>query len=519
MRFQLTKRACDECITRKVKCSGAWPCDTCRNAPKQVRCTYLKPVRRRGPKVKRLSSQMRSGNTHVEKNVSATGEDKQSDVRSRPGTIPHSILEPVVCLYQHSSYSVWPVINAEKLVQKLSNQVRCGVNTYGLATALCAATMAQLQLAPLTDGEHTVDSSAIATECMRVREESNYRENVNLKSLLVSFFLHVYHAKINKRDAAMMFIQEAIAGARLLKLDGGDARSQTTKDDGVVVNQEILFPLLWISERGYAMHLGLVPSYTSPITLPDIGHLTGDVHAQGLLELAKLFAAFDCVSVRSSVDSDRESEISANCLAETEAALSLLSLDGECRASTRMADCCITKEWMRTIIWQEALSQHMLSSTSYVELLTFNFPVLVSRDLLSSLQVFTESDLLPLGRDQVNYLVQSKLIGVIMSMQLLKCFEVTNSLADVVLYIPSVPTNIQFGPQDFLHALYQKLLPFLEQDSMLKSILHAKTAEALVTSPARLLTSDEDTSANHDASRYAMTGVQASDISKQRPIE
>jgi hypothetical protein len=78
---------------------------------------------------------------------------------------------------------------------------------------------------------------------------------------------------------------------------------------------------------------------------------------------------------------------------------------------------------------------------------------------------------------------------VLTRLQLLKCFEVTNSLADVVLYTPSVLSyDFQLGPQDYLHALYQKLLPFLEQDPMLKSILHAKTAEALVTAPARLLT-------------------------------
>lgn len=75
-------------------------------------------------------------------------------------------------------------------------------------------------------------------------------------------------------------------------------------------------------------------------------------------------------------------------------------------------------------------------------------------------------------------------------MQLLKCFEITNSLADTVLCTSFVLASYQsfhFGPQDLLHALYQKLLPFLEQDQMLKSILHFKTAEALVKAPARIL--------------------------------
>lgn len=70
----------------------------------------------------------------------------------------------------------------------------------------------------------------------------------------------------------------------------------------------------------------------------------------------------------------------------------------------------------------------------------------------------------------------------------MKCFEVANSLADTVIYTPpsSLSNALQVGPQDLLHALYQKILPFLQHDPMLKSILRAKTAEALVMAPARL---------------------------------
>lgn len=75
----------------------------------------------------------------------------------------------------------------------------------------------------------------------------------------------------------------------------------------------------------------------------------------------------------------------------------------------------------------------------------------------------------------------------------MKCFEVANSLADTVL-LTSAGSRLGFelGPQDFLHALYQRLLPFLEQDTILKSILRGKTAEVLVMAPARLLTRHVD---------------------------
>ncbi|KAE8374654.1 hypothetical protein BDV26DRAFT_295785 [Aspergillus bertholletiae] len=405
MRPKLTKRACDECITRKVKCSGALPCDTCRSAPKQVKCTYLKPARRRGPKVRRhmgkidpvaASSFSETDAGAVLDGGSAVGGRSHDEHR----TISRSVLETVVRLYQHLSYSVWPVIDAEALVCRLAGCESCDTSTYCLATALCAATMAQLQLPPLIEEGRVVDSAVMVRECIGLREESNYRESLDLKSVLVSFFLHVYHAKINRRNSAWMFIQEAISGARFLKLDEWDCGTRAGSDE-VIANEEILFTLLWVSERGYAMHLGLLPSYTSPIRLPEGICLASKEHAQGLLELAKLFAAFDSVSLKRSAGVLNPDAISADCLTETEAALSML-LPGEGgRSSIRMADYCITKEWMRTIIWQEALSRQMLSSKAYSELLTFRFPARVSRDLLYSLQCFSEFDLLPLGRDQV----------------------------------------------------------------------------------------------------------------------
>lgn len=146
------------------------------------------------------------------------------------------------------------------------------------------------------------------------------------------------------------------------------------------------------------MHLGLKPSYKSPTWLSDRAQTSDNAHVQGLIEHARLFAALDGVITGES----NLAGLPASTLTETEAALSTLSLGQGERAPTRMADYCITKEWMRIIIWQEALSRHLLSSTSYLELMTFRFPVHVGRDLLCSLQGFSRSDLLPLGRDQVN---------------------------------------------------------------------------------------------------------------------
>jgi hypothetical protein len=282
--------------------------------------------------------------------------------------------------------------------------------TYCLATALCAATMAQLDLPPIMQDNGTIDSAVMAGECIRVREQNQYREHLDLRSVLASFFLHVYHAKENKRNSALMFVQEAISCARLLRLDCDEMDSEAASD--LVDNEDILFILLWVSERyatsfvigigvqlihrrGYSMHLGLSPSYAEIVRLPDASDISDNVHVQGLLELARLFVAFaQCFSSNNQYPFE-------DTLVTTEDLLHGLSMKRDHAAFVRLADYYITKEWMRTIIWQQALSLGLLSSNSYNELMTFTFPSHVGRDLLSSLKDYRADDLIPLGRDQV----------------------------------------------------------------------------------------------------------------------
>jgi hypothetical protein len=149
------------------------------------------------------------------------------------------------------------VINAKNLVERVKNIKPEAIskqdkNTLSLATALCAATMAQLQMSPMMDGNgnghgsQRIDATTMVHMCLQMRGRcDNYGEHLDLRSILTSFFLHVYHAKVNQRNSAMMFIQEAIAGSRILRLDAGLPQP---KDD-LIANQDLVFPLLWVSER------------------------------------------------------------------------------------------------------------------------------------------------------------------------------------------------------------------------------------------------------------------------------
>jgi hypothetical protein len=157
--------------------------------------------------------------------------------------------------YQQSSYGVWPVINADALLQEinsvdLEDSDPQTVIFYCLVTSLCAATMAQLHLAPILDGNSRVDSTVMEQTCQRIRGNHNCdRENLGINSILTSFFLHVYHAKLNQRTSAMIYIQEALAAAIVLRLDKPSSQSRGLSGNNLIVNKDLIFPLLWVTER------------------------------------------------------------------------------------------------------------------------------------------------------------------------------------------------------------------------------------------------------------------------------
>jgi hypothetical protein len=148
------------------------------------------------------------------------------------------------------------------------------------------------------------------------------------------------------------------------------------------------------------MHLGLSPSCIDPPPLTGLGDSSEDIHVQGILDLVRLFTAFDQITLCHRSGNELTTAVH---LTETENRLSSLCLSLADQISTRTADCHITREWMRTILWQKALSMRLLSSSKSRGVMTFSFPAKVSRDLLHSLRSFSETDLLPLGRDQVRF--------------------------------------------------------------------------------------------------------------------
>lgn len=117
-------------------------------------------------------------------------------------------------------YPVWPIVDVEKLLATLQQDVEEKEHeTYALATAVAAATIAQLRLGQNSEPEKSLSAENLALESMRARRLYDYRSRLNLNNVRTAFFLHVYYE--NQQSGAsesLLYLREAITLAQMMSL-------------------------------------------------------------------------------------------------------------------------------------------------------------------------------------------------------------------------------------------------------------------------------------------------------------
>jgi hypothetical protein len=225
-------------------------------------------VRKRGPKTSKLTQRCNwkwkaeaqelhpVPYSHANSSSAATTADVSA--YSKTDRLPLSILKPIIEAYSSRMYPVWPILHVTGLLARLEEFETSDwldADVYIMTLALCSATMAQLNLTAMEDIPSHITSEYMEKECNRLRVLTNYREHPSVEGALTSFFLHVYHAKADNRNASMMFLQEGISIARLLRLDRIEFESHqpshnlTDSQTPVTTHRRLVYILLWVSER------------------------------------------------------------------------------------------------------------------------------------------------------------------------------------------------------------------------------------------------------------------------------
>ncbi|KAM0261405.1 hypothetical protein ACHAQJ_002258 [Trichoderma viride] len=270
----MAKRSCDFCVQRKTRCDNGQPCRKCLDAQPPLECTYSRPVLKRGPKTSKLTQRCNwKWRVEAQKQPSvscsppvsyshaysdSSGNTADVSASSKTERLPLSILKPIIEAYSSRMYPVWPILHVTGLIARLEESESSDLSdadVYIMTLALCSATMAQLNLTAMEDIPPHITSEYMEKECNRLRALTNYREHPSVEGSLTSFFLHVYHAKADNRNASMMFLQEGILIARLLRLDRIEFESRqlsldlTDDQTPVTAHRRLVYILLWVSER------------------------------------------------------------------------------------------------------------------------------------------------------------------------------------------------------------------------------------------------------------------------------
>lgn len=228
---------CDACSFRRVKCDGKNPCSTCLR--REQSCTYLKVRKRRGPKGPRRSTNARvqamQKNLGIEKSCSMrkfslpASDDTPTSPESSDVLLPFPVRRRIplstyytyIDIFRSQLYTVWPIVSTNALKAQLRDIEN--TESYALAAALCAATLAQLRLPGHSQAQEqsTVTSSDFVRECIRLRTDYDHQSSPSLESLLMSLFLHMYYANVDQIALATFALRDAITHAHLVNLGNG----------------------------------------------------------------------------------------------------------------------------------------------------------------------------------------------------------------------------------------------------------------------------------------------------------
>ncbi|KAF3089944.1 hypothetical protein TWF225_005171 [Orbilia oligospora] len=498
---------CDGCAIRRVRCNGGKPCQECQK--RSLACTFLRVQRKRGPKGPRVSTSEKIKQMQEDlysAMLTSASADENSPGNSSPETIPpqhaeitHEDYIKYLDIFKERLYSVWPVVDCDELIHKLLIHEE-DYESYALAASLCAATIAQMRL-PEHDAQEIdggVTSSQFIEEVHRLRQLFEYREIVSIPSLLTSFFLHIFYANAEKIRSAGSLLREAIGCAFGLRMHESESYLPTFPHENQLKIR--IFWILFISERTYCIQND-TPMMLQPIEyLPEVPN--DETQDRKLLSafvsLTQLFVNLDGEFARSLYG--RSGKGCGSCLGYHRDEMSTAQRDlctekddSDLRESQQV-DIAVTRQWIRTLLWQYTVSHFPVSCNSEDPAFSSLLPAQIAKETLSTFNKFSPGAI--------------KVHGYGME---LKLFRLGDALLDVLVCVPpsSSGHTMLLGARDALHALEHLILmvggglsPFLQglRDRMAKSNIPVPWARWLTLEPPEV---EDDSNSTDSIGGYA----------------
>lgn len=189
-----------------------------------------------------------------------------SSVDSASGqALPHArrlspqILLAHVNVYLKYLFPIMPVVRGDQLRLDSQHPERLSPRKYAFLASLCAATHIQLKLdganpipdsarlQNMGDGHSLVSGEKLLSEAVRARQECDPVEDINIETLLTSFFLFASYGNLDKQSHAWFYLCQATSMAFTLGLHRESTYAELKPEDAE--ERRRVFWLLFITER------------------------------------------------------------------------------------------------------------------------------------------------------------------------------------------------------------------------------------------------------------------------------
>lgn len=341
---------------------------------------------------------------------------------------------------------------------------------YGLVTALCAMIILQPEiLGPSVsskgpqEGSQLPSSEVFIAETRRSRQFCDHVEAPTLATVQTSFFLFAALFSMGRDNSAWFYIREAMTMLQLQRFHEEDSYLKMA-DAQYATYCRRTFWLLFITERAYALQRHRPLTLQRTIDLPTVSPGPEAPILTGFLDLVSLFQNFDDTFLSLWNLASADTTTSPQSLIRLQDILKLSLPDVSDRTEIQQADLLVSKQWLKTMVWQLCVTKGLLSSSTTNESMSFQYPVTIARDVVAVSRLLSPKAFEANG------------IGI-----LEKVFDIGCSLADVLLLHPNAMqvSSLEIGPKDYLMELMRILGTVLGGSSRYLRLLTAKADECL----------------------------------------
>ncbi|KAH8752691.1 hypothetical protein F5882DRAFT_484178 [Hyaloscypha sp. PMI_1271] len=391
-RAQRIRQACDCCHARKIRCDGEAPCKNCRAT--ELQCTYLAVPKKKGPKGWRTVREFKP--VPIQR-------PRIFDQAPRPESFSPIPMPWISLGFMKRSSIKW-----------LHKRKRWALWTWLSIYRLC---------------------------CRRICLDAFFIHKFPIMPILdqESTYSMMYRLGDSPRHYGLIVaICALVESMTLLQLQGlHEEITYINLDDDYSKYCRRTFWLLIVTERGYVLQRRNRPlTLQRTIELPAVDNGSESTILSGFNNLVSLFEHLD------------DSNLGNDSLASPQSLVQLQDiLKGDIpnmseRTEIQQADLLVSKQWLKTMVWQLCVRKGFLSSSSSDESLSFHYPIVIARDMVHA------SRILPIKAFEADG------IGI-----LEKVFDIGCSLSDVLLIHPHAMSSspMVIDPRNYLMELVRVL--------------------------------------------------------------